>query len=52
MTTVVDTPLIVLIIAYVVVQACAMGFLYLTLCEVLRRLERIDFRTWKKEADV
>lgn len=37
-----ETPLIFLIIAYVIIQAAAMGFLYLTLCEVLRRLQRID----------
>ncbi len=34
--------MILLIILYVCVQACAMGFLYLTLVEVLRRMDRMD----------
>ena len=46
-----DTPLIFLIIAYVIVQAAAMGFLYLTLCEVLRRLERIAASRGGSDAD-
>ncbi len=37
-----ETPWILLVIGYVFVQASAMAFLYLTLVEVLRRMDRMD----------